>query len=157
MLFRAIKHVFAARAEGKKDPLRKDISDSAACDAVAASRIGVWDWHIESGVMEFSRWWVENLGYEREELQPFSMATFEAIAHPEDFMISKMLIDEHVQGKSEVYLCEVRLRHKSGRWVWMLDRSVETVLAIVTPTLFYRGVSVVACTIAISFIIHNLV
>jgi len=42
--------------------------------------------------------------------------------HPEDEQISRDALERHFHGETEHYECVVRLHHKNGGWVWVLDR-----------------------------------
>lgn len=57
-----------------------------------------------------------------QELQPVSIKTWMDLCHPEDLEVSNSLLDKHFSGETEIYECEVRMRHKDGSWVWVLDR-----------------------------------
>ena len=36
------------------------------------------------------------------------------------------LLQKHFSGELDYYECEARMRHKSGEWVWVLDRGRVT-------------------------------
>lgn len=82
---------------------------------------GIWDWNLESGVTNFSERWAELAGYRREELAPITLATWQRLLHPDDLQASQRALLAHWRGESERYQCEVRIRHKQGHWVWLLD------------------------------------
>ena len=42
--------------------------------------------------------------------------------HPDDASRANVLLDAHLRGATPSYEAEYRLRHKSGRWVWILDK-----------------------------------
>ena len=47
--------------------------------------------------------------------------------HPEDLKNSYTLVQEHFDGKTKLYECEVRMKHKCGDWIWIKDiGSVES-------------------------------
>jgi len=62
------------------------------------------------------------VGYTLEELEEFSVQTFRSLVHEEDNKKSDNIFDLHAEGKTEFYECEIRLRHKKGHWVWVLDK-----------------------------------
>jgi signal transduction histidine kinase/ActR/RegA family two-component response regulator len=37
---------------------------------------------------------------------------------------SNELLEKHLKGQADFYECECRMRHKSGHWVWILDRGM---------------------------------
>jgi len=42
--------------------------------------------------------------------------------HPDDLTDSIDLLEKHFNGELDFYECEVRMHHKDGHWVWVLDR-----------------------------------
>jgi len=43
-------------------------------------------------------------------------------AHPDDLQKSGELLEQHFRGESHQYEFEPRMKHKNGKWVWILDR-----------------------------------
>jgi PAS domain S-box-containing protein len=86
-----------------------------------AGQLGSWDWHIPSGRVIFSGSWGKMLGYEPDELEPH-VKTWERLVHPDEVAHVSAMLQEHLEGRSEFYECEHRLRHKDGSWRWILDR-----------------------------------
>ena len=90
--------------------------------AIKGTNVGLWDWNIESGKVIIDERWAEIAGYTPEELQPTDIQTWESLAHPQDLEKSYQLISRHFAGDLEQYSCELRMKHKDGHWVWILDR-----------------------------------
>jgi PAS domain S-box-containing protein len=90
--------------------------------AIAGSDLGLWDWMVQTGEVEVNNGWAEMLGYTVEELSPISIRTWEDLTHPEDLKRSDELLHRYFSGELDRYECEVRMRHKDGHWVWVLDR-----------------------------------
>ncbi|MFU8765953.1 MAG: PAS domain S-box protein, partial [Haliea sp.] len=84
--------------------------------------VGTWEWNIQTGEVRVNDKWAEFLGYTLEELEPITIATWVGLAHPEDLKRSNQVFEQHFAGKREYYECEVRMRHKAGHWIWVLDR-----------------------------------
>ncbi|MFI5411635.1 diguanylate cyclase domain-containing protein [Kaistia sp. UC242_56] len=89
--------------------------------ALAGSGEGVWDWCIGDNSAYFSDGWYAILGYERDELEE-TADTWDQLRHPDDALESKRRIRDHLEGRTPRYSIEQRLRHKDGRWIWVLDR-----------------------------------
>jgi len=70
--------------------------------------------------MRFNERWAEMLGYRLDEIEP-SVATWERIIHPDEAEEITRVLTDHLEGRAPVYTAEHRLKHKSGRWVWVLD------------------------------------
>jgi PAS domain S-box-containing protein len=90
--------------------------------AVEGSGIGLWDWSIQTGRMVINERSAEMFGYNLDELEQFSIDTWWEFNHPEDLQKAKTAMQHHFQQKTPVYECELRKRHKSGTWVWVLSR-----------------------------------
>jgi diguanylate cyclase (GGDEF)-like protein/PAS domain S-box-containing protein len=45
------------------------------------------------------------------------------LAHPEDVKRAQQMLVGHLGGRVEFYECELRMRHKSGHWIWTIDRA----------------------------------
>jgi PAS domain S-box-containing protein len=91
-------------------------------DIIEADSAGTWEWNVQTGELIINRRWAEIVGYTLEELSPTSIGTWERIAHPDDLAASGDLLTKHFRGELDYYDIEVRVRHKSGDWVWVRDR-----------------------------------
>jgi PAS domain S-box-containing protein len=89
---------------------------------IAGSRLGVWEWNVQTNETFFNETWAELIGYTLEELSPYNYATWESLLHPDDVERARDMLFACVEGKTVNYECEIRMRHKDGRWVWILDR-----------------------------------
>ena len=87
---------------------------------------GTWEWNIQTGDLVINERWAEMVGYTLEELQPVSFETWKKFSHPDDLRSSIEIIQKHFDGELHYYESEVRLRHKEGFWVWVLDRGKIT-------------------------------
>lgn len=83
---------------------------------------GTWEWNVQTGECVFNEQWANIIGYELKELEPISIETWMKFAHPDDLKISEEMLEKHFSGQQDNYECEFRMRHKDGRWVWVLDR-----------------------------------
>ncbi len=82
---------------------------------------GVWDWDIASGAVQYSRRWKEMLGYVPDELAN-TYETWSGLVHPEDLSRAEAALADHIQGRTQSYSCEFRMRCKDGSLKWILDR-----------------------------------
>jgi PAS domain S-box-containing protein len=89
--------------------------------ALDAAQDGVWDWDIPNGRMVYSESWANMLGFQLDELST-SLDTWRSLIHPDDYLRAQTLVDNHLQGFVPNYVIEVRLRHKKGHYIWILDR-----------------------------------
>jgi PAS domain S-box-containing protein len=89
---------------------------------IECSRLGTWEWNVQTGETVFNEIWAQIIGYTLDELAPVSIKTWEILAHPGDFKKSDELLERHFAGKVPYYDIECRLKHKDGHWVWVNDR-----------------------------------
>ncbi|XLS28606.1 PAS domain S-box protein [Flavobacteriaceae bacterium M23B6Z8] len=88
---------------------------------IEKSVIGTWEWNIETGKTVFNKQWARIIGYELEELEPLSIETWLKYLHPDDHEISKNALEDYFSGKTDQYVCDVRMKHKEGHWIWVKD------------------------------------
>jgi len=89
---------------------------------IKGSNLGTWEWNIVTGTVQINDSWAALLGYTKEELEPVTIETFKRLTEPEDFERSFSLLQKHFSGEIDFYSCDVRMQHKDGHWVWILDR-----------------------------------
>ena len=88
---------------------------------VANTGVGVWDWYMLTGEIDVNERWATITGHRLGELRPFTMNVWTSMVYPEDLTLSTQAMEKHFDGETERYECELRLRHKLGHWVWVLD------------------------------------
>ena len=91
-------------------------------NVIEGTNAGTWEWNIKTGETVFNDIWAEMLGYSLDELTPVRIKTWQSMVHPEDLQKSGELLNHHFSGESPLYDCQVRMRHKDGRWIWVHDR-----------------------------------
>ena len=87
---------------------------------IQGAGIGCWAWNIQTGEIRVNDEWAAIVGYTLAELQPKTIATWHTLTHPEDLRRSERQIARYLNGDTESYECECRMRHKDGQWVWVL-------------------------------------
>ncbi|WP_425427009.1 PAS domain-containing protein [Arsukibacterium tuosuense] len=86
------------------------------------TRIGTWQWNVQTGETVFNERWAEIVGYSLAELAPVDINTWLGLAHPDDLPGSGRLLEQHFAGQLAFYDCKCRMKHKNGHWVWVHDR-----------------------------------
>ena len=86
-----------------------------------AMHAGTWEWNIETDVVAVNERWAGIMGYRLDELPHLDSGALENLCHPDDLARRRASIEAHLAGRQKSYNCEVRLRHKQGHWVWLLD------------------------------------
>lgn len=89
--------------------------------ALAGAELGMWHWAISTDELSFNTRTWEMLGYQSGDVKT-RIANWEQRLHPEDLSVFRAALTAHVNGETPGYQAELRVRHKNGHWVWILDR-----------------------------------
>ncbi len=89
--------------------------------ALEAANDGLWDWRFPDRSIYLSARLAEMLGHEARELTVSSDLRWSFI-HQDDRARALSAFEDHLQGASELYECEYRLRTHKGDTIWILDR-----------------------------------
>jgi|GEM_PF-2910604 PAS domain S-box-containing protein len=87
--------------------------------ALRCAELGAWDLNLRTGVMVVEDRWAKVIGYQPDELLPFTAEKYFELLHPDDREESISLFSGWSKGKNPSGSGEVRLRHKDGHWVWI--------------------------------------
>ncbi len=93
---------------------------------IEGTHAGTWEWNIQTGEILINERWAAILGYSSAELSPVSLDTWRQLCHPEDFDSVNEAIARHFRGELTYSENEVRMRHKDGHWIWVLNRGKVT-------------------------------
>ena len=111
-----------ATLEERVEKRTEELSDQRRrlSDIIVGTNNGTWEWNVQTGAMMLNERWADIVGYRLAELHPVSVATWRELAHPDDLKLSDELVAWHMSGELNSYLCECRMKHKDGGWVWVL-------------------------------------
>ena len=87
--------------------------------AIEASRLGLWDWDLDTDSIYHSHF-AEIFGYAEDEI-PHFMGHLKPLVHPDDYPQMRRTLIESLKGHSVHYQCRFRIRHKTGCWRWLED------------------------------------
>eukprot|EP01013_Petalomonas_cantuscygni_P031919 TRINITY_DN58290_c0_g1_i1.p1 TRINITY_DN58290_c0_g1~~TRINITY_DN58290_c0_g1_i1.p1 ORF type:complete len:1190 (-),score=238.72 TRINITY_DN58290_c0_g1_i1:3-3572(-) len=106
---------------------RKALEDVNRLFSVATEtgRIGIWNADLVTGKTHYSDIWCELIGYTREEVTDSGTA-WQSFIHPDDLDRALAADAAHVRGEAPIFEEQFRMRHKDGRWIWILDRGLVT-------------------------------
>ena len=88
--------------------------------AVEGANLGVWDWNTQTDDVQFNEKWAEMLGYTLDEIDP-SLDAWETRVHPDDIDDAMETLRAHLDGETEYYDSEHRMRTADGAWKWIRD------------------------------------
>ena len=89
--------------------------------ALESSSDGLWEWSTKTRRAYFSPRLYTMLGYEPDEFEPTYESWLDLI-HPDDQPLAERMATELVEGKTDHYSIEFRLRTKEGGWKWIYSR-----------------------------------
>lgn len=94
-------------------------------NVVKGAKIGIWEGNLITGEVVCNERWAGMVGYTLEELAPINYEAFLGLVHPEDAHAVEQALQDHMSNQG-IYEVEFRMRHKDGRWIWMLSRGEIT-------------------------------
>ncbi len=83
--------------------------------------LSAWDWNVFTGEVIYDKRWAAMLGYTLDEIEP-NVESWKKLIHPDDLSSVMEVLNVHLEGTTDGYEMEHRMRHKSGRWVWIQGR-----------------------------------
>ncbi|HEX4234386.1 MAG TPA: diguanylate cyclase [Caldimonas sp.] len=89
--------------------------------ALEGADLGLWDWDVRNDRFTSNELVRRQLGYAPGELGD-SGAAWRNLVHRDEAERLISSIEAHFRRETAAYECEFRVRHKDGRWVWLLSR-----------------------------------
>jgi len=80
---------------------------------------GTWEWDIATNRVHYDERTALMLGYERRDIQEGSYDLYMAWIHPDDRVQHQLLMGHLLSAELPRFEVELRMRHKSGHWVWV--------------------------------------
>lgn len=95
---------------------------SRLANVIEGAHLGTWEWHVPDGQMRINARWAEMLGYKLSDWTKVSVETWQRYCHPDDLARATAMYEDYFQHRGAYFVCEMRLRHREGHWVWVLTR-----------------------------------
>jgi two-component system cell cycle sensor histidine kinase/response regulator CckA len=105
----------------KQAEAQRQINDKRLALVIDSSNDGFWDWDLTTNAVYYSPRWQTMLGYTPGELEPL-LSTWERLVHPEDKLRVLGKINAHIEGGTETFFAEMRMKCKDGCWRWVMAR-----------------------------------
>ena len=99
-----------------------DVERQRLDNIITGTRVGTWEWNIQTGQALVNARWAEMLGYTLDEVASNPNRFWRECLHPDDMATANRYLQEHVAGEREIYEFEGRLRQKDGHWDWHMTR-----------------------------------
>lgn len=119
LLSRSIRYAIA-RQEAEAS---RRTSEERFALAVAGARDGIWDWDLERDHVYYSPRWLAMLKLSSNDADS-SPGTWLNRIHAEDRIGLKKSLDAHLNGDTDHFEYEFRMKNGPGKYVWVLSRGV---------------------------------
>ena len=90
--------------------------------ALEGAELGFWEWDLATDSFRLSARSLAMFGLTSDEEIGATHAAWQARIHPEDLPVVLAKVRAYQENPSERLECEYRVRHRSGVWIWVLDR-----------------------------------
>lgn len=84
-----------------------------------STKIGLWEWNIQTGEININDQWANILGYKAEELMPFSLEKLSSFCNFEDLPDIEGQLKNFLISNISVFEIDFRIKHKNGNWRWV--------------------------------------
>lgn len=84
--------------------------------ALKSTKMGLWEWNIETGVFYYSDTYIDLLGY-----SPLKTPKYNNGIHPDDFKVADAKLRKHLAQESPVYTSELRKMTAQGGYEWFYE------------------------------------
>ncbi|MDD4184295.1 MAG: sensor domain-containing diguanylate cyclase [Candidatus Izemoplasmatales bacterium] len=106
-----------------------------------AGNLGRWYWDVKTDKVRFNPLKVTAIGYDMSELpEDIGFRFFTEKLHPDDYEPTMQAMRDHLEGRSDVYEVEYRIKSKSGAYRYYYDRGVITRRDNAGKPLFLAGI-----------------
>ncbi|CDS53875.1 hypothetical protein [Polaromonas sp. CG9_12] len=89
---------------------------------VEGTNVGTWVWHVQTGMLQLDERWAAMMGYDLAQLGSQQISDWRNRVPPDEVQAVTAALKRHFRGESQYFECEHRIRHRDGRWIWVLDR-----------------------------------
>ncbi len=90
--------------------------------AMRGANDGLWDWNLTTGEVYYSPRWAQMLGYDVDELER-TIETFHDLVHLDDRERLRAEEADYLEGRTDRYQVEFRMRHRDGTYRDVLSRA----------------------------------
>ncbi len=111
--------VLERTAELERATQNLQASEAQLSLAMDASRLGLWDWDLETDRVFHSQ--VDTIFGIAQDEGMSMLLDLKPRLHPADAAMVRKTLVRHMKGDTEAYRMEYRVRHQNGQWVWVED------------------------------------
>jgi PAS domain S-box-containing protein len=121
-LAQTVENLHSQIEERKRVEIELAIEKRRLADIINGTNVGTWEWNIKSGSVILDKRWTEIIGYSLDEISPINIQTWQNFVHPDDLKQSLVILQKHFNNDIKYYASEMRMKHKNGDWIWVLNR-----------------------------------
>ena len=92
---------------------------------LSGSGIGMWEMEIPSSTVSIDERAAAILGCRKSDIGSYR-ADWDALSHPDDVPQIHQRLSDYLEGRTTLFESEHRMRHTSGRWIWVVGRGKIT-------------------------------
>jgi PAS domain S-box-containing protein len=112
----------AENEERRRVEARLKESDERLRLALDSTEIGVFDWNVATGHVQYSNGLWAMLGYDSDRM-PGVLDSWQALIHPDDLAAYRPAVESQLGGVRTFIDLEYRVRTRTGDWGWVYGRS----------------------------------
>lgn len=105
------------------DITRRREAEERLTEILTAARVGTWTLDTRTGSVTIDAPYAAMLGYSVAELMPMTRERFESLLHPDDLSQVHGNVAQLYGGTADSVAHEFRMRHRDGRWIWVLSKA----------------------------------
>ena len=102
-------------------PGPSQVPNPASEAAIWGDQVGLWNFDVTTDEVHWSNDWCRGMDLDPCE-GPDHVARWNSRIHPDDLAAATSSIDEVIEGRTDLYEAEYRLRNRRGEWRWVLSR-----------------------------------
>ncbi len=91
--------------------------------AARAANDGLWDWDLDSNRVYYSERWKGMMGLSDAEVGTSPEEWFSRV-HAEDLVVLRDALQKHLDGNTEAFEADYRIRRRDGHYRWMVGRGM---------------------------------
>lgn len=124
---RWLRVIEQATPDGGRVAMEVDITElkeaeRRQADIIHGAQAGTWEWNLVTSTNLVNSRWAEIVGYHLHELGALDINVWRRLVHPEDLASAEEKLAQVFAREIDSFEYELRMRHKSGNWVWVLSR-----------------------------------
>ena len=97
-------------------------------DVIWGTDVGTIEWDVRTDDITLNNRSIQMLGYTREIFEalcglPLKRSALSQFFHPDSLQAAQEQLTRCFSRESDIFNCEMKMRHRNGEWIWILARS----------------------------------